>query len=706
MALFINPYTFVPHVSAPQRGEPAGHAEVGPGRLSGVLKVRLTARTPLVIGGFKAEGSDVQVVPRRRAPEGVAMVPGSGLLGAVRSVHEALAGGCLRVLNPDWVPVHRHPANTQETQDLSLAVVTDVDGKGRALRISLCEERMRVPVEALRREQGHLPRTGDQLRHLADGGREVPLPQGGVIGPAARRTLLVRSDEHPQGVRPGSMARIAGMGPVTGNCWVLLITDTRARQGDRPLHFVAGRIGSDSRSYVVPSGTWEGYEKTVAGADDLRPALLRSPGNPEGEEPLYDPGDPAYVPVEPPGGGEPVAERLRARTYLHVGQPVWVRVREADREVTEIRLSVLWRYQGEGTVGERAGAAMPCAEPSALCWSCRVFGSADTGGRRETDPAVQKGYRGHVRFDDLLADDDFTPVMWHLAPLSSPRPGSGQFYLDNRRPGTKRLSDKDTRPAATWGSEADKRQPRPIRGRKFYWRTDGDPTGGAHPRGRFREHQAEQLGKYVELIPAGTVFSGRVRFDNLSAAEYGSLLVALDPRLLARADDVGWQDTVTSVGGGKPFGFGAVIIDVEPEIVQTARLRYLGEPEPESVPVPDRETAVRVFREAVPSAARAQWGRLRHALTWGYVDDDLVWYPPGAGEKGSEGFDESFEFFALTNGVRMTTGEHMLLDLPDSAGDPQAQVLDSPAGQVRQADGSQGSRDQRPQRRGGHGRRG
>ena len=35
------------------------------------------------------------------------------------------------------------------------------------------------------------------------------------------------------------------------------------------------------------------------------------------------------------------------------------------------------------------------------------------------------------------------------------------------------------------------------------------------------------------LIPAGTVFTGRVCFENLSAADYGSLLAALDPRLLA-----------------------------------------------------------------------------------------------------------------------------------------------------------------------------
>ena len=73
------------------------------------------------------------------------------------------------------------------------------------------------------------------------------------------------------------------------------------------------------------------------------------------------------------------------------------------------------------------------------------------------------------------------------------------------------------------------------------------------------------------------MFTGRVAFDNLSLADYGSLLVALDPRLLAGTDSADWEGVVTSVGGGKPFGFGAVSIDVEPVLVQTARARYLGE---------------------------------------------------------------------------------------------------------------------------------
>lgn len=371
-----------------------------------------------------------------------------------------------------------------------------------------------------------------------------------------------------------------------------------------------------------------------------------------------------------------VAERLRARPYLHVGQPVWVRINPLGRTVTEIRLSLLWRYPSpeKMSVGARAGSAQPCRDPEKLCWSCRIFGSADTVGRDSGDLARQDGYRGHVRFEDLLAQGTVEPRRWHLAPLSKPHPSAGQFYLNSRR-SPRKMADNDDRPASTWGSVADE-QLRPLRGRKFYWRTrNSEPWTEEHPRGAKREHQSENLCKDVELIPAGTVFTGRVRFDNLSEAEYGSLLAALDPRELHRVDeqpDWPWTSTVASVGGGKPFGFGAVNVKVTPELVQSGASRYFGEP----VDGPSVAAAVEEFRDEAPPAAFAQWKRVRRVLTYGYVPDDLVWYPAFQGSKGDEDYDKSFEYFARHNGLSQEDGtDHPLGELPDALLPPADQVI-------------------------------
>ena len=75
------------------------------------------------------------------------------------------------------------------------------------------------------------------------------------------------------------------------------------------------------------------------------------------------------------------------------------------------------------------------------------------------------------------------------------------------------------------------------------------------------------------------------------------------------------------------------------------------------------------------------------------MSDELVWYPPGLeGAKGSEDFDKSFEFFPRTAGLELKDKVRELVELPDAAGLPEAQVLDSRAGERRK---EQGPGDQR-----------
>jgi hypothetical protein len=687
MADFVNPYTFVPLAQRVERREPVSHASMAGDRLCGALKITLTAKTPLLIGGFdrKDGGQKSPDVPRRA--NGTPMIPGSGLLGAVRAVHEALAGGCMRVLDTGWVPVHRHPAHIAQTRGLRLGVVLEVDGEGRPVIIGLCDQELWVDHSILPGEGTYLPRTGDRLT----------VPAGKAVDSGDRKVLR-RKD-----VLPGEVKHLAGMSDSLSDSWVLLVTDTHARGAGKPVYFAAGRVGPGTPRLTVPDTTWDTYRHVAAGADDLRTARL-----PNGKEPEWGSVEPEYEdvywPLTPDGrpAGPPVARRLLVRRYLHPGQPVWVRAE--GREVTEIRLSRLWRYPGRYPVGERAGESGPCTDPRHLCWSCRVFGSADTSGRGEDDIARQRSYRGHVRVDDLLVQGSFKPDPWRLAPLAAPRPSAGQFYLDNTAvPAGKKKALKDAPPAATWGSCADDGPPRPLRGRKFYWRTTSSGQE-PHPRGKHR-HQGDTQTRDVVLIPAGTVFTGRVCFENLSAGDYGSLLAALDPRLLAEAGHAEWQGAVTSVGGGKPFGFGAVFIDVTPESVHTAAGRYLGQRDE----VPSPANAVSAFCAQVPHDVSAVWLALRNVLHLGFIPDDLVWYPPGAGRKGDPEFDRSFEFFARSNGLTLKDKERVLITLPPAAASADEQALDSSGGERPLASGADSGGDRGRERdatgRAGSGRR-
>ena len=689
---------------------------MGEGRFSGTLEVTVTARTPLLIGGFPAEGGDVTGLQKRQ--DGTAMIPGSGLMGAVRSLHEALTGSCLRIVDTGRVPVHRHPVNNEETRDLILAVVDAVDGDGRARSVLLCNDWVKIP-KALLLGAGSRGGSGDELWQTGDQFQFEPgrHDQGDA--------LRVRQAEHGEGFEPGGLSgsRSGRMGPVTGDRWVLLVTDTGARnpQGRNgkpaPVQFAAGRTGPDARRCGVSDLAWEQYGKVVEGANDLRTAELKKAGFESGEEPRWGTCPPEYADVwwpprsdsgdapVPRGGsgqGQMIGRRLHARSYLHVGQPIWVRV--DGGAVTEIRLSLYWRYRGTKTVGERLGEAQPCTDPENLCWSCRMFGSADTAGRTETDLAEQHSYRGHVRIDDLLATGPVDPISWDLAPLASPKPGAGQFYLDNSAvPGSARIAKQYTKPAATWGSIADAQhaeQRRPVRGRKFYWRTEtaADPAATEPHRGRRRPHQSEAMSGKVSLIPAETTFKGRVAFDNLDAAEYGSLLAALDPRLLGSTGDRSWARSVNGIGGGKPFGFGSVAIDIGQVSLNTAAQRYLGEPGP---PPPGEEEAVEAFQTEVTEAVRVTWPALRHALEFGFIEDAKVWYPPGGGNRGEADYDKSFEFFARTTGLRMQGDRYRdLVVLPDAAAPAARQELDSTAGEHGGAPQQQGQGDQARQRPG------
>lgn len=61
--------------------------------MTGSLGLSVTARTPLLIGGFTRR--DVSGAPAHdltRRGDGSVMIPGSGRHGAIRSVHESLMG--------------------------------------------------------------------------------------------------------------------------------------------------------------------------------------------------------------------------------------------------------------------------------------------------------------------------------------------------------------------------------------------------------------------------------------------------------------------------------------------------------------------------------------------------------------------------------------------------------------------------------------
>jgi CRISPR-associated protein (TIGR03986 family) len=180
-------------------------------------------------------------------------------------------------------------------------------------------------------------------------------------------------------------------------------------------------------------------------------------------------------------------------------------------------------------------------------------------------PDDQPGVAGHIKISWATGPSATSTTSLKMLPaLSAPKPSHGPFYL---RP----TGNTGTHWPDESVSLADANVE--IAGRKYYLHP---PENRPLPaRGNTPESQC----KDVNVLPAGTTFTGIIRFDNLSDADLGLLLAALDTRLL-EGDGLPWSATAQRIGMGKPLGLGSVQTTITKLTVDDRSLRYqkLGAP--------------------------------------------------------------------------------------------------------------------------------
>lgn len=659
---FVNPYTFVPFPRAIERDVPGGHHRLGPGRLSGAFTVTWTFTTPL------------------QAPEGasgttVLRLPGTSVKGAVRAVHETMAGGCLRVFDADFIPSYRDHAQVRGSE-WKLALVNKATDDGQPLSVTLCDEVVWVGIAQLRRACG---------RSLATGSR-VTIHDADVL---AAKHVLGRKE------LPTS-AEVTRDGD-----WVVLVTDSGTRREKVPdkktggtrdgaYLLACGRVGKLDAE--VTEAAWRTFKIAAAGARDMQPGARRRDGRdqdngqPDARRPT------ARVKL----GTREIGDRRVVTGRLWPGDVVWARTgtQGAAATIDELSLAALWRHPGWGRDQHAdrapqdwsAGRRVPpgllgCRDPRDLCPTCRVFGSVDQQVREAGEHARQRAYAGHVRFGDACSEQPVGLTKFDRAPLGMPRPGAGQFYLDYGPAGNS-AAQEGGKPTREWGAAPDDGQRRQMRGRKFYWHAD--PEKQSVPRHIAREHQrrrtdgsASELVSQRWLAPAGTVLRQRVTFDNLSRGELGGLLAAFEPhRVLPPGPRPG--SLMMHLGGGKPLGLGSCTAAVSELNVSTAASRYGGAP----TEAPDADAYRNEFAGDCPAEIVDDvWPSLTAVLCGGTVNAAQVWYPPGRywsdQQAYPELFDRPFAFFTASSGIHLKQGdERRLIGLPGPAdGDQSVRIV-------------------------------
>lgn len=685
---FVNPYTFVPLPDAVRRSAPRGHASMsGPTASSqnDAASSQNDPGEPGLSGWFDVDWAFLTdfLLPQGHpgpAEPSTVTIPGSSVKGVVRSVHEVLADGCLRVFDPEFVPVHRESHVVHG--EWMLAVVDVVEpATGRPLQVLTCSDVVWV-------EAGQL-NAGVRAKELCSGtsvgldlGDYPTLEDATIEDRGGRRRL--RADVR---IDPA------------GSEWIVHLSDGGARLRNRPYYAALGRVGDLRRP--IGATAWERFlARATGGADQARRRRERraAASAPTGSVATTDahrhsPGSPGWAGelVTDNSTGRDVGRRRRLDGTFSTGDTVWVR--RGSGEVTELKPALLWRAEGKRPAGKRVGSRpgedasepgqspLPCVHPGDLCPTCAVFGSADL--TSAAAKGEQHSYGAHVRFAPLCSRTPVTSMPVELPPLGSPRPGSGMFYLSHdhldEQARRTRLAPKEE-PLSHWGSTLDAGTPRLLAGRKFYWHGRGGQAN--YPRHSRRPGPKDTLSRDgAQAVGAGTQFRGRVWFDNLTESQLGLLLAAVQPSLALGDVDGGQRDEqdrpviagrvfAVHLGGGKPLGFGTVQprIDEASLVVHTAVSRYQGAAQPERS-VQELVAAAVATRTAAGTGHAGEvprtWRALASALTVGRVPADRIWYPPKApwsrrlteradgSTAFNQTFDESYRFFSVFRGGGM-----------------------------------------------------
>lgn len=675
---FVNPYQFVP-IGPVKREPPLGHGPGSGGVYSGSITVQWAIVTPLLLpaasqGEGWTEGGRFQ------------RIPGSSLRGAVRSLHETIFHGCLRIVDTEFVPAYRDPAVAQNARDdWRLAVVAKAND-GVPERVQLCEP-------------GEKWVSATELFRLWPGNKRAEPPTSGdlvTVHGTPRKSRLERTEiPSVRTVERHTSPDWRDDALAEAGQQVFLVTDTVVRKGFRThgrggCFWALGTLTDDALD--VSQDTRRRFREMCGGSNDHR--IRESKGGKK--EPLW-----ADAKWWLDGRQQTIGRRRQATGELDCGDAIWVllgRGTDGERAVKQIRLAQIWRHVGEDTVGDRLPHAAspttpaPCrpereeGKQAPLCLSCAIFGAVDTerGGAKDGRHAA---YAGHVRFSSAqYVSGPRQTKLIDLAPLSSPRPGAGVFYLDDKprddRPTAQDRDDDDV--FSHWGSSLDGAGgPRKVRGRKFYWHSDPQKQADRHRTAPRHQANATQRSKnlsaireIVEASPGNPlVVEATVTFDQLDEIGVRTLLLALDPSPLLGLIR-GEGEFATHLGGGKPLGLGSAVPEIVKEETDIWMLSDRYQPERSPASLPDWWEAPREYAPQIQTRVgrfTAHLADLAKVLdrkglgTW----EEYVSYPPGAdswGQARTDAFRLSYQFFVEASGKNLKSRPGRYEPLP-SLGD-------------------------------------
>jgi CRISPR-associated protein (TIGR03986 family) len=522
------PYNFVSFpqhwLLAGEDQQSAGHDRFAPGCLSGYLKLELEALTPVYVRGSqtleeRGQGEE-WTQPEFFQPAGRARIPGSTLRGMVRSLVEIVSHSPLRdvtdgplfyrTMDGSSLSTYYNQQLGNNRSDIHAGYLIRHEG-GVALRPArTLEIEGQPPGTFIKVDEDFVRRQcpGLQLPRLD---KEAEYHWGRY---PVRFNLFTPQLEE---VKAGEST--AEYDPNTG--WVTGVLIASGTVPKKRHHWLVAPPNRDAEPIPVPYEFLRLYRQRSGGMTEMVEG-----GHRNGSFPVLPTEEHPEIPCF-------------YRRWTNGDGPVEI----AFGHTRMFRLPYK-NYEPQalidGLIGEIAGPGL--AEV--------IFGVS----------AEKEGCAGHVWFGDALLTgskaewQEGEPTSPHI--LASPKPTSFPHYLcqdDVRTRWDKRRNRNtvDTRQLRHW----DRPEATP-RGVKLYWHRSGtDWTEGEVREGT----QYTQ----IQVVRAGAKFAGRVRFDNLTPAQLGALLLALQlPPTWAH-----------KLGMGKPLGLGSLRITCQLHLIDR-NVRY------------------------------------------------------------------------------------------------------------------------------------
>ena len=605
---FVNPYNFIPLTGAVHRAAPASHEYFRgySGRIICSLRTLTPFFTPDAIPANPVPNPDGhETLKLLRDTTGRCLIPSSALKGMIRAIAEAFSNSCLSVIDLDarfsWRDLKsRKWRGYWENREIGIVEkMPDGDKPGWI-----------APAAAAR-------------VHFAE------LPAG--AGDSDDATAASFEDD-PNSRLKQAVGVSIGLAK-TGVSGQLKITEIPEKDTKRKTQRFIYDVELDpERWFSFDENVAREYDSATEAARDLD---VRRPK-------IFSPPDFIFTSADP---DNPARGLRRKRHRLREGDIVYfVPVSKKSNEIARLGPVEASRVMYESGVREGVPEEFrPCSHPERLCACCRLFGWIPPS-RRERGRADEESRAGFVSFSPALTEKpltaaDIEEAQATLRPLGQPHASATIFYLQH--PDDAKQTGRYDKP------------PYKARGRKFYWHREEKHYKDAREDG---QPKRDNQNKTVELLKADRTFHFSISFENLSAAQLGLLLVAVQPSLL------GAHEFRHKIGLGKPLGLGSA----EARVVQVELIRReerysslwaTGIEKPKNVR-PWMGAFVDAFvREALreqgktaayadPAAARQEFARLPHVepllwmLEWRRKPTD-VRYPPGP--KGAE--EESFRWF-------------------------------------------------------------